>query len=95
VAYFDVGGISLPLRQYTYEVDGRTLHVFYCLWEDGGEKQHGLSTMYGERVRAALVGRRLLGQQTLQIVLSGYPTLDAAASAVRSALPELIRDGSP
>jgi exosortase len=91
VAFFDAGGIALPLRQYTYEVEGKMLHVFFCLWEDGGEKQSGMSTMYGERIRAALVGRRLLGQQTLQMVVSGHQNIEDAAGELRQLLPRLVK----
>jgi exosortase len=91
LASFAAGPVVLPVRQYTYEHEGRPMHVFFCLWEDGAEQQSGMWSMYGERVRAALTGRRALGQQTLQIMVTGHAELEDAAAALRHALPSLIR----
>ena len=62
--------------------------MFFCLWEDGTEKQTGFAkTKYHDRLRSALAGRRGLGQQTLEIIVSGYPSFEAAEQAVQERLP--------
>jgi len=89
---FEAGGLELPFQKYTYQAEGQTLHVFFCQWEDGSEKQGGMwSSKLADRIRSVLVGRRKLGQQTLEVVITGPPTLEAAAAALRKALPALIQ----
>jgi hypothetical protein len=44
-----------------------------------------------ERLRTVWVGRRLVGQQTLEIIITGSPSLAEAEALVRRRLPELIR----
>ena len=94
--YFEVGVLQIPFRKYTYDVNGSPVHVFFCLWEDGSEKQIGMLGSKGaDRVRTALSGRRRLGQQTLELVLSGYASLAEAGKAVRTHLPALTRTMGP
>ena len=95
--YFDAGNLRLPFRSYIYEAEGRILHVFFCQWEDGTTDQSGLEDSKQEgRLQSVLTGRRLLGQQTLELILTGYDSLEKAESAVRRRLPELIRgEGAP
>ena len=91
-ADFDAGNLKLPFRRYTYESEGQTLYVFFCQWEDGAEKQPGLgSSQKTDRLQSVLTGRRFLGQQTLEIILTGCDSLEQAEAAVRERLPELIR----
>ncbi|MBK5291387.1 MAG: exosortase/archaeosortase family protein [Acidobacteriia bacterium] len=89
---FAAAGLQLPFRRSTYEAEGRTLHVFFCQWEDGSEQQGGVwESKLADRIRSVLVGRRKLGQQTMEVILTGPPTLDAATAALRSALPGLVQ----
>lgn len=89
---FDAGNLKLPFRSYIYEAEGRTLFVFFCQWEDGAETQAGLATSKQTgRLQSVLTGRRLVGQQTLELILTGYDSLEKAEAAVRRRLPELIR----
>ena len=70
------------------------MDVFFCLWEDGAETQAGLgNSKYLDRLKSVLSGRRRLGQQTFEIVLSGYAGMDEAEQAVRQYLPNLIQVG--
>jgi exosortase len=92
VNYFEAGGLSLPFREYTYRSSGATLQVFFCQWEDGTEHQAGMwGSSLADRVRAAVVGRRHLGQQSLEMVLSGYETLSQAEQSLARQLPSIIR----
>ena len=93
---FEVGSLKIPFRRYTYESSGGRVHVFFCQWEDGTEKQLGMwGSMKSDRVRAALIGRRNLGQQSLEMILAGYASLSEAEQAFRKRLPDLIRIDSP
>lgn len=66
-------GVQLPFRTYVYDAGGRRWYVFYLLWEDrptaaslGAEDLSRSS-----RIRAVLEGRRHLGQQVLEIAVTG------------------------
>jgi exosortase len=92
LVYFQTGNLQLPFRQYTYESEGRVLQVFFCQWEDGDEKQGGMwESKLADRIRSVLVGRRKLGQQTLELILTGSDTLKEAAQALRTEIPSLIK----
>ena len=34
VETLQVGAIQLPFRTYLFEAKGKTMHVFFCVWED-------------------------------------------------------------
>ena len=88
----EAGGLKLPFRKYTYEMDGRKLYVFFCQWEDGPENQSGMrSSGQADRLQSVLEGRRLVGQQTLEIIVSDGRSLDQAEQQLRKDLPALIR----
>jgi exosortase len=89
--YLPVHGLELPFRTYTFESAGSVLYVFFCLWEDGAEMQTGLGrSKYLDRLGSVLTGKRRLGQQTLELVLGGYGSMEEAEQAVRQRLPNLI-----
>jgi hypothetical protein len=72
------------------------IYVFYSLWEDGAETQPGFAKLKRlDRLRAVLAGRRAMGQQTLQIITTGYADANAAEAAVRKRLPEIIKVSNP
>ena len=89
---FEAAGLKLPFREYTYELNATLVHVFFCQWEDGTEQHTGeWGSIKADRVRAAMVGRRHLGQQSLEFILSGYASLADAEQALRKRLPDLIQ----
>jgi exosortase len=91
IHYIEVGGLKLPFREYTYNSRGTILQVFFCQWEDGAERQTGMwGSAVVDRVRTALAGRRHLGQQSLEMILSGYESLMQAEQAMAKQLPALI-----
>jgi exosortase len=90
--YFQAGSLQIPFRQYSYEAEGRMLQVFFCQWEDGNEKQGGMwDSKLADRVRSVLVGRRKLGQQTLEVIISGPEAMHEAAQALQKEMPALIK----
>jgi exosortase len=95
VHFLPVQGLELPFRTYIFEETGHVLYVFFCLWEDGAEKQAGLGrSKYLDRLDSVLAGRRRLGQQTLEIIVGGYGSMDEAEQAVRQRLPSLVQIGA-
>jgi len=88
---FKAQQFTLPFHKYTYQSGGTVLYVFFCQWEDGAKRQSGLAnTEQGGRIKAAWDGHRVLGQQNLELILTGYHSLAEAAEAVRKRLPALI-----
>jgi exosortase len=96
VVRLPAGGLGLPFRKYIYEAQGRRLYVFFCQWEDGAERQAGMAgSEQAERVFSAFKGRRWLGQQTLELVIVGYESLEQAERQLREELPGLIAIEKP
>ena len=93
---FHINDLQLPVLLYSFESGGRMIYVFYSLWEDGAETQPGFAKLKRlDRLRAVLAGRRAMGQQTLQIITTGYADANAAEAAVRKRLPEIIKVSNP
>jgi exosortase/archaeosortase family protein len=97
IEYFEAGPLKLPFQRYIFEANQQSLYVFYCLWQDGDEAQQGRSMVKGlrvlsipERLQLASQGRRRLGQQTLEIVVSGCVDFQAAQRVLQQRLPELV-----
>jgi exosortase/archaeosortase family protein len=98
IEYFEAGPWKLPFQRYIYEANQQSLYVFYCLWQDGDETRQGRSIVRGlrvlsipERLQLARQGRRRLGQQTLEVVVSGCVDFQDAQRALQQRLPELVR----
>ncbi len=89
-------GLEIPFRAYVFDNAGAPLHVFFCLWEDKTSPAdqwqfQGFIPATG-RLKAVWDGkRRLLGQQTLEIVVSGHASATAAEEALQSQLDQLIQ----
>ena len=95
IHYLPAHGLDLPFRTYIFERPGVVLYVFHCIWVDGAVKQKGFGTSkYLDRLETVLEGKRRLGQQTLEIIVSGYTSITEAEQAVRQRLPSLIQLGS-
>lgn len=89
-----VNGLHLPFHQFVFDRGGDVLHVFYCRWEDAITGPVDTSHDDGgkmSRLRAVLAGRRHLGQQVLEAIVSGPETPAQGLAAFRSQLPQLIR----
>ncbi len=89
-----VGNLKLPFHQYGFNRGPVQLHVFYCRWEDRLATQaHDLieDGTKASRIRAVLAGRRHLGQQVLEVAISGPENPDEALAALERQLPQIIQ----
>ncbi len=94
--WYKAGDLSLPFRTYEFDNGDQPLYVFFCLWQDGTEQLPVKDNLaLAGRLWAAFNGRRALGQQSLEIIISGDSSFDAAEQAVRERLPGLIRIEPP
>lgn len=92
VDFFEAGDLKLPFRKYVYESAGRRLYVFFCRWDEGASQQPGLeATTSLDRLQSVVEGRRQLGEQTLELILTGCDSLRLAEEEVRRELPHLIK----
>lgn len=86
-----VGSLNLPFRMYTFTGDNKPMYVFFCQWEDGSEQQSGLaSSKQRGRIESVLKGRRSLGQQTLEIIITGSDSIETAQHILSRHLPSII-----
>lgn len=87
-------GLSIPFHAMDFDDGVNKSYVFFCLWEDGArgsdqfEQQDGWVEL--SRLRSVWLGERSLGQQTLEIVISGYDSAEQAATAFRREIVTLI-----
>lgn len=91
-----VNGVTLPIRSYVFENNGRALHVFYCYW-DGTLPQAGMldheSWSAAGRLEAVRRGKRDVGTQMLEIVGWGYDNDEKAEKAALEHLSKIVRPG--
>jgi exosortase/archaeosortase family protein len=82
----------LAVHQYVFEVEGRTLHVFYGIYEDstGGEVLANRRLNAAGRIRAALSGSCNYGQRFLEIAVTGYAQPEDARRALEEQLSNIL-----
>ncbi len=89
---------SIPFHALSFEDGGSKLYVFYCLWVQRSKSSDwpltGDEWSRLARLRSVLLGERKLGQQTLEIVVSGYDTPEKAEIAFRREMVNLIQTGT-
>jgi exosortase len=92
----DPNGVAMTFRHQSFESGNRLLHVFYCLWSDrisAHEEATAEDGSQASRIRAALAGKRNLGQQVLEIVIQGPDSAEEAVNLLKLQLPQLIKRG--
>jgi hypothetical protein len=88
--------LIIPFRAMDFDYDGQAVYVFFCLWQDrlkSGE-QLRMRDNWDDRLvglESVLLGERNLGQQTLEIVISGYASPEKAEAALRRQMEDFIR----
>jgi exosortase len=89
-----VQGISIPFRALDFEDGGNKVYVFFCLWEDGlkSSERPRIEDKWSRlaKLRSVVLGQRNLGQQTLEIVTTGYGSSEQAEAAFRREIVRLI-----
>jgi hypothetical protein len=88
--------LIIPFHAMDFDYDGQAVYVFFCLWQDrlkSGE-QLRMRDNWDDRLvglESVLLGERNLGQQTLEIVISGYASPKKAEAALRRQMEDFIR----
>jgi exosortase len=91
-------GLSIPFHALDFEEGKDKEYVFFCLWEEGS-KNSGRPRIEDKwsrlaSLRSVLLGQRHLGQQSLEIVISGYDSPERAETAFRREIVTLIQAGT-
>lgn len=92
----DINGLTLPIRSYRFDHNGRPLHVFYCYWDarssyDDSKPAAEEDWTARGRIRSALQGHREVGAQMLELAVWGYDDDAQADAALRQELARIIR----
>jgi hypothetical protein len=90
--------MALDFRSYEFEQNERPLFVFVCLQEDkraAGDTISAPEWSFRGRVRAALEGKRNLGQRLLEIAVTGMDDFGQAREAVARTVNEIVAVEKP
>ena len=88
------GGVTLPVHAYEFQLKRQHLYVYYVVWQDqtGYElPDPGTGLSPRERLAAVWRGRRNLGQQTLELVLTGPASAAQAAAVAQGQIERVVR----
>ena len=89
-----IGRIQIPFHSYTFRMGEKTLYVFFCLYEERPGAPAIVSDPQFEgigMVERALKGQRHIGEQSLEIALSGYSSEQSAQEALEARLGQLMQ----
>lgn len=89
-----VGGLQLPFHAYTFRVGETVLYVFYCLYEEmpGGKPPTANPQFEGiDMFQRAWEGRRNIGQQSLEIAVTGFSSEQSAREAFEAHLQQMLQ----
>lgn len=90
-----VNDVSLPIRSYVFDNNGRALHVFYCYWDgtpiDSATNYENWTPL--GRLDAAWRGKRDVGTQMLEIVAWDYDDDEKAEQAALTQLRKIVHHG--
>jgi exosortase/archaeosortase family protein len=98
IQLININGVKLPMRSYRFDDHGVPLHVIYCYW-DARSSFDTVGAAIEEdwtargRIRTALKGRREIGAQMLELVVSGYDNDAEAKLALERQLTRIIQPG--
>lgn len=86
------GDFEVTFRSFRFDSAGEPLHVFFCLWEAGNRDLEGWTQNYSRasRLRRVVRGQRNLGQQSLEFILSGVESSEAAEEAFRRGVEQML-----
>jgi exosortase len=92
------GVVSLDFRSYEFEQNGRPLFVFVSIQDD--KRAASATADTGEwnfrgRLRAALDGKRNLGQRLLEVAVLGLDNFTEAGDALSKTAQEILRPEKP
>jgi hypothetical protein len=92
------GPVALDFRSHEFQQNGQPLFIFVCIQEDkrvaSGPADTGEWNLRG-RLRAALDGKRNLGQRLLEVAILGLDDFSQASEALSKTVTEILRPEKP
>ena len=90
-----LGDIELLFKVYRFEKEGIPVHVFFCIWEDrnlrGEELRPAEEWTLENRWEIVRQRKRNLGQQTVEVAITGIADDQKARESFERHLPALVR----
>ncbi|TCO92828.1 exosortase [Chthoniobacter flavus] len=89
-----VGAMPIPFHSYSFRMGEDRLYVFFCLREEQPGEIAGTAIPEFEGTgmfQRALRGRRHVGEQSLEIAMSGYRSEQSAQEAFQARLGQLLK----
>ena len=89
----EAGDLRIPFRVYDFDDHGEPLHVFFCLWEVASRDLGGhllQDTSRISRLQRVFAGQRNLGQQSIEVIITGMRSHAAAEAAFNSQMPAFL-----
>jgi hypothetical protein len=92
---YEVNNVKLPFRVYAFEDGGAPVHVFHCIYGERSGVDSALTLdlkpNLASRIQAAWEGKRNLGQQLLEVIVSGFKDPATAEAAFKAQLEKMIK----
>jgi exosortase len=89
-----IANIPMRFRSYIFDLGGNALYVYYMVWEESNrDLDPGLAIQdYSGigRLQRVLLAQRNLGQQSIEVVLSGAIDENAASAVLKEKLREIL-----
>ncbi len=93
-----LGSLKIPFHSYTFRAGEKTLYVAFCLWEEIPDRSGiGADPRFEgtDMIERALKGRRHVGQQSLELAVSGYRSEAGAQEEIKARLSQLLHQRKP
>jgi exosortase len=88
----EIEGTRLVFNSYLFHWQQAPLYVFYLLWEQGNRDLHVLGQDWSgmSRLQRIWIGQRNLGQQGVEIVLTGATSDKEARTALKAGVEKMV-----
>ncbi len=93
VQFVRANGVTLPIRVYRFDDNGRPLHIFYCYWDGRGATTTTEDWTAAGRLRAAWSGERERGARMFEVAVWGFTNDAEANAALQRELEKIVRNG--
>lgn len=92
--WVEAGGFNLPFRAYTFEQAGRTLFVYYGIWQSRSRRAEMSGRLseseHSAGFQAVLWRERNLGQQVAELAVTGYSSAAQADASFEETVKRLL-----
>ncbi|MEO6872353.1 MAG: exosortase/archaeosortase family protein [Chthoniobacterales bacterium] len=92
-------GVSLPIRAYRFDDNGRPLHIFYCYWDGRSSYENDAAAAAEDwtargRLRSAWEGKRERDARMFELAVWGHENDAEANAALQRELEKIVTPSS-